>query len=97
MRKRAALITAQCDGGCGKIEHADKRSVRSAVYYVCSPICEAKLPALAFGSLRVSDYEAFGTFTGITDRPPTGVERSLIEKAMAQLGIQPWQIGNLDL
>lgn len=95
--KRRALVAISCAGNCGKVESAHKQSIREATYYVCSAQCEAALPPLQFGSLRVCDYNAFGAFTGMTDRPPSDQERAAIKKAMERLNIATGQIGNLDI
>ena len=97
IQKREATLAKACDGGCGKVERTSRRCIRDVAYYVCSGACESKLPALAFGSLRVCDYNAFGTFTGITDRPPFSQELMAIREAIDKLNTGPGSIGNLDI
>lgn len=74
-------IEVRCDGGCGKTQSIRKRRIRKAAFYVCSHICEAKLPRKPEVFVRVVDYNACGGFTGITDRAPSPWERAAIERA----------------
>lgn len=69
------MVTAACDGGCGKVVRAKRFDIIPAQYYVCGHVCEAKLPAPESYQVRIVECEAFGKLFGVIDRFPTREER----------------------
>jgi hypothetical protein len=82
---KAPALEVRCDGGCGKVQLVRKRRVHPATWYLCTwgGVCEAHLPKTHPGLVRVIEFNAAGSFYGITDRIPTQDERLSRERAAA--------------
>lgn len=76
-------IEVACSGRCGKVQRVRRRFIRPATYYVCSSSCEERLPKRAERLIRILDFEAAGSFRGVTDRIPFEAERASVERAKA--------------
>ena len=70
-----------CDGGCGKTQRVRARYIRSATWYICSHVCEMRLPAKSEQLVRILEFNAAGGFIGVTDRIAGAEERQSIERA----------------
>lgn len=68
-------VTIDCYGGCGRSVTLRKRKVYKVDYYLChsrqdGAQCEAKLPSLLLGKVRIVDMNAAASFWGYRDVEP---------------------------
>ena len=99
---KAEKVTIYCYGGCGRSVTLRKSKVHKADYYLCHSRqdgvqCEARLPPLQPGKVRMVDMNAAASFWGYSDKWPdaetaasvmraqeilaAGIARMAIEKA----------------
>ena len=89
-------IEIRCDGGCGRIQRVRKQRILPAMWYICTwgGICETRLPPKHPGLVRSTEFNAAGSFYGITDRIPSEEERQSMGRAKALLDAALDRIGS---
>lgn len=78
-------LEIRCDGGCGKTQRVRKRHIHPATWYLCTwgGVCEAQLPRWHPHLVRIVEFNAAGSFYGVTDRIPSEEERQSVGRANA--------------